>query len=256
MKLVLISDLHANHKSVEGLLASEGSYDHLVCLGDYLDQGHHPDELITLMRRNKHLGVPGNHDFHMLDISDRFPELREFNDHDLRGFMLNEEWGRLSVASLSHENWAWFQELCAGPRHRVLEADGWSYLFTHAFCSEWVLAPDPRLVRAEYDIPEGKGDLVNFIKEVTGSYDPARRYRVCTGHRHYRWHLKLSENLEYLNPGSTAYMRKGDAMLGAEYIVIEDGEVSLRSHAYDWQALYAPGNDGPHDGCLPRPVVP
>jgi len=255
MKILLISDLHANPVSVEGLLRRERNWDTLVCLGDYLDQGHQPDDLVSLMRSHSHLGVPGNHDFHVIHTAQRYPELRDGRDRKQVEFIANEEWHKLSVASLSDANWHWFADFCAGPRFRNLEMDGWYYLFTHTFCAEWVNSKDPNLVRPEYHVPEGKGDMVEFIEKVTGAFDPAKRYRVCTGHRHYRWHLRLSDNLEYINPGSTAYMRKGDMMAGAEYIVIEDGKISLRCHDYDWRAFYRPGNFGPYDGCYPLPRI-
>ena len=60
MKIVIVSDIHANLAALESL--PERDFDQLWCLGDLVDYGPRPHEAIQWTKRNATIAVRGNHD--------------------------------------------------------------------------------------------------------------------------------------------------------------------------------------------------
>ncbi|MGA9141228.1 MAG: metallophosphoesterase family protein [Methanocella sp.] len=61
MKLLLISDLHANMEALRAILENV-SYDKIICMGDLVDYGPDPMAIIDWIRSNKIPTIRGNHD--------------------------------------------------------------------------------------------------------------------------------------------------------------------------------------------------
>ncbi|HEX8237006.1 MAG TPA: metallophosphoesterase family protein [Abditibacteriaceae bacterium] len=74
MRFLLLSDVHANRFGLEAALAdAEGQYDQVLCLGDVVGYGAHPNECCEILRDVKAWCLRGNHDaaaIEQLDISD------------------------------------------------------------------------------------------------------------------------------------------------------------------------------------------
>ena len=60
MKIVIVSDIHANLAALEAL--PERNFDQLWCIGDLVDYGPRPHEVVQWVKRNADLAVRGNHD--------------------------------------------------------------------------------------------------------------------------------------------------------------------------------------------------
>src|ERR1017187_8104842 len=61
MKLLIVSDIHANLEALQAVLAE--SYDELWVLGDLGNYGPNPVEVVDLVRLHASLIVQGNHDY-------------------------------------------------------------------------------------------------------------------------------------------------------------------------------------------------
>jgi predicted phosphodiesterase len=61
MRLLVISDLHANWPALEAVLAAE-PHDHLLVVGDLVSYGPHAPEVVEYIRQHATLAVRGNHD--------------------------------------------------------------------------------------------------------------------------------------------------------------------------------------------------
>jgi Calcineurin-like phosphoesterase superfamily domain len=61
MRLLVISDLHANWPALEAVLAAE-PHDHLPVVGDLVSYGPHAREVVECVRQQATLAVRGNHD--------------------------------------------------------------------------------------------------------------------------------------------------------------------------------------------------
>src|SRR5713226_1518598 len=63
MRVLLISDIHANWPALEAVAAEQ--FDVCLCMGDLVDYGCEPAPVINWVRNNVHACVRGNHD-HMV----------------------------------------------------------------------------------------------------------------------------------------------------------------------------------------------
>ena len=61
MRILIVSDIHANLEALQAVLAERR--DELWVLGDLVNYGPNPSEVIDLIRLNASLVVQGNHDY-------------------------------------------------------------------------------------------------------------------------------------------------------------------------------------------------
>lgn len=62
MKMLVLSDVHANWAALEAVTRAEGAWDELVFCGDAVDDGPHPVECVRWLRANAGHAIRGNHD--------------------------------------------------------------------------------------------------------------------------------------------------------------------------------------------------
>jgi predicted phosphodiesterase len=62
MRILLISDIHANLVALETVLQHAPAYDAVWCLGDVVGYGPHPNECVARLRGLDGLSLTGNHD--------------------------------------------------------------------------------------------------------------------------------------------------------------------------------------------------
>jgi predicted phosphodiesterase len=60
MKIVIVSDIHSNFTAVQAL--PELDFDQLWCIGDLVDYGPRPHEVVEWVKRSSAVTVHGNHD--------------------------------------------------------------------------------------------------------------------------------------------------------------------------------------------------
>lgn len=78
MRYLVISDIHANFFALEAVLAaSRGKWDQVICLGDTVGYGPHPNQCVDRLADLGAICVPGNHDWAALG---RLP-LAYFNEY-------------------------------------------------------------------------------------------------------------------------------------------------------------------------------
>ncbi len=210
MKILIISDIHANWHALQAVLARE-SHDALVFLGDVVDFGPDPKSCVNfLMKASKarFRGVRGDHD-HALAFgtgSNCSEELRKISS-------ISREWGE---GFLSGEEVGFLRRL---PLDGDFSMDGIDFEIAHG--------SDPysyifynMVIRDEEPCVEARDN--------SGSGE--RRKFILTGHSHKPF-VKSIGNTTILNPGSVGQPRDRDPR--ASYGVIENGEASIRRVAYD-----------------------
>lgn len=83
MRILIISDIHANFVALESVVAdAQGAYDAVWCLGDVVGYGPMPNEAVQLVTELADHVVMGNHDWAVLgrpgiDVDDFNPVARE-----------------------------------------------------------------------------------------------------------------------------------------------------------------------------------
>ncbi len=61
MKVLIVSDIYANWPAFSAVVTTE-SYNRLICLGDVVDYGPHPQPCLAYVRQYADWAIPGNHD--------------------------------------------------------------------------------------------------------------------------------------------------------------------------------------------------
>ncbi|NJK81933.1 MAG: metallophosphoesterase family protein [Chloroflexaceae bacterium] len=113
MRILIISDIHANLVALETVLATAGhNYHRLWCLGDTIGYGPRPNECANLIRERANESISGNHD--LACIGDPLADLDYFN-HDARRA---NEWNGKQLTEANRE---WLRSLT--PK-RVMQLDG------------------------------------------------------------------------------------------------------------------------------------
>jgi predicted phosphodiesterase len=203
VRILILSDIHANLQALEASLEAAPAYDLVVNLGDVVGYGANPNEVVKISRGLGNIFVRGNHDKAASGISDA----RDFNPVAAAAI-------RWTAENLSAENLAWLKALPQGP----LPLEG---------------APGIQMVHGsprdedEYLMYEqdAQAILENLQTTVTlfghthvqgafaGNGGPARC--IFPGYKDARkietFDLKLQPDKKYLiNPGSVGQPRDGD----------------------------------------------
>lgn len=232
MKILVLSDIHANIWALNTVLAAEPEYDLLCFAGDVIDCGIAPCPVIsTLKKAEKAVLVYGNHDYHAM---------RLYRSEDFR---INPQkyyfWTVQNLEQITEEQAQFIENL---PAHQYFMADGWAYLLKHQFIFD------------TYEIIDSRAKFETFWREHTPEeYWDAPKKRIIFGHTHRPAIYTLDEGMEWINPGSVSYRKPDDPEKTAHYMIIRNGTVEMKKIPYDRTPLlketltqYKNGNcDGP-----------
>jgi putative phosphoesterase len=199
MRILLLSDLHANWPALEAI--SE-PHDVCLCLGDLVDYGCDPAPVIDWVRKRAAVCVRGNHD-HMVAQNVLTAGIHGFRY--LSGVTRSISRDRITESSRLY--------LASLPLTRFLTLGGKRFLLVHA---------TPRDPLDEY--APGEADAWRRHVENIG-VDV-----VCVGHTHQAFELTLG-GVRIINPGSVGLSRDGDPR--ASYAIWEDGVVTFKRFEYD-----------------------
>lgn len=205
MKILIISDIHANLAALQTVLDAETRADFIVCLGDIGDYGPQPAECVALIRERANMVVQGNHDYAVGKNGD--PRCSPAYAH------LAQVTREMSIAALDSEAINYLGSL---PTHAHFARDAERFTAYHA-------APSGPLF--QYLPPDTEESVWQVEASLAGNPDV-----LLLGHTHLPL-LKEVGSTTVLNPGSVGQPKDGDPR--AAYAVWEDGQVSLRRAAYD-----------------------
>ena len=179
MKIAVISDIHANIYALINVLEDidNEKVDSIICLGDLVGYGPHPNEVVSMIRRRNILCIKGNYDSSVVDNEYSFIRETELNCFSL-------PW---TVSELRQENKYY---LCNLPSQISLEAHGKKLLFVHG---------SPNKIN-EYLLENGEN-----TKEIMNStsYDV-----LISAHTHLPG-IKQFDNKVYINCGSVGKPKIG-----------------------------------------------
>ncbi len=205
MRILIVSDLHANLEADRSLPTD---YDELWVLGDLVNYGPDPREVIDFVRAHASLVVRGNHD-HAAGY-DQDPRCSP------RFRRMAEETSAYTRAVLSPDQRGFLRGL---PPVAVREVNGTRFLLCHA------APPDPLYEYRAADSPLWDAELERASADV-----------LLVGHTHRpfqkRWRSRM-----VVNPGSLGQPKHGAAR--ACYAVWEDGDVRLESREYAFEKTAA-----------------
>lgn len=197
-RIAIISDIHGNFEALKTL---PDDYDELWVLGDLVNYGPQPREVIEFVREHATLVVRGNHDDAV--AYDRDPRC------SAAFRKAAEETQRYAAEVLSYEDKAY---LAALPHYHWARRGGRTFYLCHAVPSDPLYA-------------YSASDSRNWARELTVTGTDF----LFVGHTHIQFCLREGEQL-VVNPGSIGQPKMGKPR--ATYAVWENGSVSLHSYEY------------------------
>jgi putative phosphoesterase len=209
MRVLVVSDIHGNIEALRAVAAAEPDVDQVICLGDIVDYGPHPDATVAWVRARAFASVRGNHDHAVafdVDCGSAPPFRR-----------LAVETRRKTASMMDADALAFLRGL---PARRTIAADGRRLELLHAA---------PRDPLFQY-LP---GTRVAEWKEAAADIEAEL---ILVGHTHLPVIVELGGK-RLVNPGSVGLPHGRDPR--ACYAVIEDGEPVLKRVSYDVERTVA-----------------
>lgn len=205
----VISDVHANLEALEAVLG-ELKGQEIICLGDLVDYGAEPNEVIAMIREVAAYSIIGNH-----DVAALTGDTSMFNPKAAMSSM----WTR---TKMSRESRQYLEGLKEELRLKVEDVE---IYFTHG-------SPDDHLW--EYIDPRfDPGVLPHFL-------DKLKVQGIGLGHTHlpYVWE---EDRKVVFNPGSIGQPRDGDWRAAYANLTVDGGsiKVELRRVRYDYEKAAA-----------------
>jgi len=198
MKIVVISDLHGNF---DALSALPESCDELWVLGDLVDYGPQPREVVNFVRGHAAAAVRGNHDNAVgFDVDPRC---------NPRYHAMASATMQFSTAVLDEEAKEFLRGL---PTTRILERDGKRFLLCHAIPS------DPLFGYCPQDSERWRQE----VESIQADY-------LLVGHTHTPF-IKPVGQTTVVNPGSLGQPKTGKP--DACYAVWQEGHFELKQFPY------------------------
>ena len=193
MKLVVLSDIHANMAALERVLADLPSHDEFYFLGDLVGYGPEPNEVIEALRTRKPtVALGGNHDQAVVT-----GDWSGFVDYAVKAI----QWTR---AQLSASNLTYLQTLSPYARRKVQNVD---IALFHG---------SPRDPLNEYIFPGTPSPLLRELLALSNAR------LLLQGHTHVPMSFR-NDRAFLLNPGSVGQPRDGDPR--ACYMILDvEGE--------------------------------
>ena len=215
MKILVISDIHANLPALNAVLEKESDADRIICAGDLVNYGYHPHEVIEIFRRTEIGTVCGNHDLEII----RNATLKR--GERAVGFT------KFTVEQMTGED---IEYLASLPRSLNFEADGVNYCVRHAYNT--IERKNQFLLSLI-----GKDSLRAFDTRWKKYSNAPNAEKKCfiLGHSHNACIFSLSDDRSVYNPGTLYYLKGRDerAYRAASYMVINDGIPEIRHCDYD-----------------------
>lgn len=199
MKILIVSDIHSNLAALEAL--PEKDFDQLWCIGDLVDYGPRPREVIQWIREKGALAVRGNHD-HAVG----FGVSPQCSASFIR---LAAETQRCTQEICTEANFAFLRSL---PIQHTAAVDGTSFYLVHA------TPTNPLFGYCPEESDQWRREIEWIHADV-----------LVVGHTHTPFIRKCGDTT-IVNPGSIGQPKTGRSL--ACYAIWEDGQFTLKEYAY------------------------
>lgn len=199
MKIVIVSDIHGNLPALNAL--PEREFDQLWCIGDLVDYGPYPHEVVEWIKGRSTIAVRGNHD-HAAGFSvdpQCSPPFKK----------LAEETLRYTRQVCTDEDLSYLRSL---PTRRELTVDSTPFYLVHA------MPTDPLFGYCPEESERWQQEVDGIDAEV-----------LIVGHTHTPFLRRIGKTT-ILNPGSLGQPKTGRPQ--ACYAVWEGGKITRKEFDY------------------------
>jgi diadenosine tetraphosphatase ApaH/serine/threonine PP2A family protein phosphatase len=217
MRVLLITDIHANFTALAAVVEDAGPVDAVWCLGDVVGYGPSPNECCTWVAKHAEIVVVGNHDWAALGRLD----LDDFNESARQSTL----W---TVEQLTPQAYQWLDALPnryiegettlvhGSPRHPV-----WEYLLR------------PAQAAANFEYFDTDICFVGHTHAPAIFHEGLSRKGEPSHVPPYGEPIILSNGRYLVNPGSVGQPRDGDPRAAYAIYEPETRKIEFRRLAYD-----------------------
>jgi protein phosphatase len=199
MKIAIISDIHGNLAALEAF--PEKSFDHLWCLGDLVDYGPRPRQVIQWIKHHATVVIRGNHD-------------------QAVGFEVDPQCSR-AYKHLASETMRYTRSVCTKGDFeflRNLPVQNEIVVGTKRFYLVHAAPTDP---------------LFGYLPQASHLWEKEVQWVkadiLLVGHTHTPF-IRQVGGCTIVNPGSLGQPKTGHPL--ACYAIWEDGDISLKEYSY------------------------
>ncbi|HNB41058.1 MAG TPA: metallophosphoesterase family protein [Anaerolineales bacterium] len=209
MRILVVSDIHANFVAFEAVLKDAGSFDTVWCLGDVVGYGPQPNECVEQLRELHPVCLAGNHD---LAVTGQVA-LWDFTKDAQEVIFWTRHW-------LTQENMEWLTTLSSTPQvehgitivHASLRDPVWEYITNASLVKDNIqFAQTPICLH-------GHTHLATLFRK---KWD---EYRILEEYPRLNTPIKLIPDQMFINPGSVGQPRDEDPR--AAYALIDTDEMT------------------------------
>ncbi|HNH26776.1 MAG TPA: metallophosphoesterase family protein [Anaerolineales bacterium] len=209
MRILVVSDIHANFVAFEAVLKDAGSFDTVWCLGDVVGYGPQPNECVEQLRELHPVCLAGNHD---LAVTGQVA-LWDFTKDAQEVIFWTRHW-------LTQENMEWLTTLSSTPQvehgitivHASLRDPVWEYITNASLVKDNIqFAQTPICLH-------GHTHLATLFRK---KWD---EYRILEEYPRLNTPIKLIPDQMFINPGSVGQPRDEDPR--AAYAIINTDEMT------------------------------
>lgn len=221
VRVLLISDIHANYDSLKSILENTRNYDEVVVLGDLVDYGPDPDLVLDEVRLTGAKIIKGNHD----EAVGKNVDCRCGHElHDVSEYTRN----RISMKKLSDNDRKFLGSL---PEVLKTEVSGSLFVLVHGSLQQPLYG---------YLYPWLSNEEICWSLQERKTYRLSTSRRECelpaavfvVGHTHHQF-LRRVGGAVVINPGSVGQPRDGDARASYAIYDTTDGSVTFYRVKYD-----------------------
>ncbi len=205
MRVLIISDIHANLAAFEAVLAdAKGEWDAIWFLGDLVGYGPDPNECVALLREHDPISLSGNHDWAVLGKLDinKFNREAQIAIRWTQEAISQETYDYLATLPPNRDN-APFSLVHASPRHPV-----WEYIL------------DAYTAAINFDHFETPYCLVGHT-HVPVIFAEEEPHKVVIYLPDYEAPIQLGQVRLIINPGSVGQPRDSDARAAYAFLDTE-----------------------------------
>lgn len=218
MRILIVSDIHANLVALDAIIKDADRFDRVWCLGDVVGYGPEPNACIDRLRRYDLTCLAGNHDWAVLDKLD----LEEFNPDARRSAI----WTR---NQLNPESLSWLSAL---PERIPVQESKFTLVHGSPRYPIWEYVLTPAVARINFDHFDTPFCLVGHT-HVPVLYRYHREEQMATAEPMPEgFPIALGPERMMINPGSVGQPRDGDPR--AAYAILDLDTTTLTHHRIEY----------------------
>lgn len=218
MRILLLSDIHANLVALKAVIKDADRFDRVWCLGDVVGYGPEPNACIDRLRKFDLICLAGNHDWAVLDKLD----LKEFKPDARRAAI----WTRNQLTPNSLD---WLRAL---PERIPIQEGQFTLVHGSPRDPIWEYVLTPAVARTNFDYFETPICFFGHT-HVPVLYRYHRAERMATAEPLPEgFPVVLGPERVMINPGSVGQPRDGDPR--AAYIMLDLETMTLTHHRVEY----------------------